>query len=141
MNPLSLQPGLSRRWTLAIASYEHFISSRLFLLFALAVIALLPSVSFAQEVTFPTVDIDGVDDDSTGSEILVAIFKWAGRIVIWGVMGWAGVTCLKTILASWQEQKSKEAGRWGALVADTFGSVVMVMVVVAVGLWILSFIK
>lgn len=141
MNPLSLQPGLSRRWTLAIASYEHFISSRLFLLCALAVIALLPSVSFAQEVTFPTVDIDGVDDDSTGSEILVAIFKWAGRIVIWGVMGWAGVTCLKTILASWQEQKSKEAGRWGALVADTFGSVVMVMVVVAVGLWILSFIK
>ena len=141
MNQLSLQPGLASRWAMAISSGERFISNRLFLVFALAVIALLPSMSFAQEVTFPTVDIDGVEDDSSGSEILVAIFKWAGRLIIWGVMGWAGITCLKTILASWQEQKSKEAGRWGALVADSFGSVVMVMVVVAVGLWILSFIK
>ncbi len=141
MNQLSLQPTLTSRWNLFLSAVDAATTARLIMLFALLGAVLLPSDVLAQTVTFPKVDVDGVDDDSTGSEILIAIFKWGGRFVIWGVMGWAGIVCLKTILASWQEQKSKEAGRWGALVADTFGSVIMVIVVIAIGLWVLSFIK
>lgn len=141
MNQLTLTPTLVSRWAKSMLFLQASLTARMLLLLALVVLAVFPHESFAQTITFPKVDIDGVDDDSTGSEILVAFFKWAARIVIWGVMGWAGIICLKTIIASWQEQKSKEAGRWSALVADTFGSVVMVILVIAIGLWILSFIK
>ncbi len=140
MKQLTLQPGLSTQLSMTLSAHSGWVFSR-WLLALLIPVIFLSNDLHAQTVTFPEIEIDGVDDDSSGSEILIGAFKWAARLVIWGIMGWAGIICLRTIIASWQEQKSKEAGRWSALVADAFGSVVMVMVVVLIGLWILSFIK
>lgn len=140
MKQLTLQPRLSTQLSMTLSTHSGWVFSR-WLLALLIPVIFLSNDLHAQTVTFPEIEIDGVDDDSSGSEILIGAFKWAARLVIWGIMGWAGIICLKTIIASWQEQKSKEAGRWSALVTDAFGSVVMVMVVVLIGLWILSFIK
>ena len=54
-------------------------------------------------------------------------------------MLYAGFVALKTILKSWNEQKSNDQGRWGAVIGDSLGSVVMVIFVIAVGTWVLRF--
>lgn len=95
----------------------------------------------AQEITMPTVEIDGVDEDSDGASILITIIKFIARIAIWIVMAAAGLVALKTILKSWNEQKSNDQGKWGAVIGDSLGSVVMVILVIAVGTWVLSFLS
>jgi hypothetical protein len=95
----------------------------------------------AQEITMPTVEIDGVDEDSDGASILITIIKFIARIAIWIVMAMAGLVALKTILKSWNEQKSNDQGKWGAVIGDSLGSVVMVILVIAVGTWVLSFLS
>ncbi len=95
----------------------------------------------AQEIIMPTVEIDGVDEDSDGASILITIIKFIARIAIWIVMAMAGLVALKTILKSWNEQKSNDQGKWGAVIGDSLGSVVMVILVIAVGTWVLSFLS
>lgn len=95
----------------------------------------------AVDITMPTVEIDGVDEDSDGASILVTIVKFIARIAIWIVMAGAGLVALKTILKSWNEQKSNDQGKWGAVIGDSLGSVVMVILVIAVGTWVLSFLS
>ena len=95
----------------------------------------------AVDITMPTVEIDGVDEDSDGASILVTIIKFIARIAIWIVMAGAGLVALKTILKSWNEQKSNDQGKWGAVIGDSLGSVVMVILVIAVGTWVLSFLS
>jgi hypothetical protein len=95
----------------------------------------------AQEITMPTVEIDGVDEDSDGASIVITIIKFIARIAIWIVMAMAGLVALKTILKSWNEQKSNDQGKWGAVIGDSLGSVVMVILVIALGTWVLSFLS
>jgi len=92
-----------------------------------------------QDITMPEIDIDGIDEDSDGADILIIILKFLGKIAIWGAMLYAGFVALKTILKSWNEQKSNDQGRWGAVIGDSLGSVVMVIFVIAVGTWVLRF--
>lgn len=107
----------------------------------LCLVGLLTANSaFAQTITMPEVDITGIDEDSDGSEILIVIFKFIARIAIWIVMGIAGLVALKTILKSWNEQKNNDQGKWGAVVGDSLGSLIMVILVIAVGTWVLTFI-
>ena len=56
-------------------------------------------------------------------------------------MAISGLVALKTILKSWNEQKSNDQGKWGAVVGDSLGSVIMVILVIAIGTWALTFIK
>lgn len=93
----------------------------------------------AQDITMPEIDIDGIDEDSDGADILIIILKFLGKIAIWGAMLYAGFVALKTILKSWNEQKTNDQGRWGAVIGDSLGSVVMVIFVIAVGTWVLRF--
>ncbi|WP_331351266.1 hypothetical protein [Cellvibrio sp. UBA7671] len=89
----------------------------------------------------PTVEIDGIDADSDGASILVIILKYIARIAIWIAMLLSGLVALKTVLKSWNEQKSNDQGKWGAVVGDSLGSVIMVILVIAVGTWVLSFLS
>jgi hypothetical protein len=97
------------------------------------------NAAYAQDITMPEIDIDGIDEDSDGADILIIILKFLGKIAIWGAMLYAGFVALKTILKSWNEQKSNDQGRWGAVIGDSLGSVVMVIFVIAVGTWVLRF--
>jgi hypothetical protein len=93
----------------------------------------------AQEVTFPTVEIEGVDEDTTGGDMVVIIFKWAARIALWVLMVIAGIIGLRNIYRSWVAQKQNDEAKWGAVVGDVIGNAVMVIFVIAFGTWVLSF--
>jgi len=111
------------------------------------ILVLLASIFFAGvanaqvDIDMPTVEIDGIDEDSDGAAILVIILKYIARIAIWIAMLLAGLVALKTVLKSWNEQKSNDQGKWGAVVGDSLGSVIMVILVIAVGTWVLSFLS
>jgi hypothetical protein len=106
---------------------------------SLLLVAMFASMAHAQNVNIPSVDIDGVDEDTNGADIVIVIVKFIAKIVIWGAMGFAGFVALKTILKSWNEQKHNEQGRWAAVIGDSLGSVIMVILVILVGNWVLKF--
>jgi hypothetical protein len=101
---------------------------------------LVSGAAHAVDISMPTVDVDGVDDDADGATIVVVIVKYVVRIAIWACMVVAGIVCLKNILKSWNEQKSNDQGKWGAVVGDSLGSVIMVILLIALGTWALTFI-
>lgn len=121
-----------------IAIFKKSISTTLVLLAGIFFAGL---VNAQADITMPTVDIDGIDDDSDGAAILIVILKYIARIAIWIAMLLAGLVALKTVLKSWNEQKSNDQGKWGAVVGDSLGSVIMVILVIAVGTWVLSFLS
>lgn len=131
---VSLPQLLSARARAKIQALKKFLPSLLLLTGLVAVAG-----ANAQDITMPTVEIDGIDEDSDGADIIIIILKYLGKIAIWGAMLYSGFVALKTILKSWNEQKSNDQGRWGAVIGDSLGSVIMVIFVIAVGTWVLSF--
>lgn len=105
----------------------------------MACVGVLAFTANAQDITMPTVSIDGIDADSSGDTILITIIKFVARIGIWAAMVIAGFVGLKRILGSWNEQKQNDQGRWGAVISDSIGSIIMVILVIAIGTWLLSF--
>lgn len=134
---VSLPQLLSARARAKIQALKKFFPSLLLLTGLVAIAA----GANAQEITMPTVDIDGIDEDSDGADIIIIILKYLGKIAIWGAMLYSGFVALKTILKSWNEQKSNDQGRWGAVIGDSLGSVIMVIFVIAVGTWVLGFLS
>lgn len=118
-----------------LARAKSVINLKLILLLSLCI----GSVAHAQNVNIPTVEVAGIDDDTDGANIAIILLKYIAKIVIWAIMGIAGFIALKTINKSWNEQKSNDQGRWGAVVGDSLGSVVMVILVISVGTWVLKF--
>lgn len=105
----------------------------------MACVGVLAFTANAQDITMPTVAIDGIDADSSGDTILITIIKFVARIGIWAAMVMAGFVALKKILSSWNEQKQNDQGRWGAVISDSIGSIILVILVIAVGTWLLTF--
>lgn len=95
----------------------------------------------AQDITMPTVEIEGIDENTDGANILITVFKYIARIVLWILMVVAGFLAGKTILKSWNEQKTNDQGKWGAVIGDSAGSVIMVIFVIAVCTWLLTFLS
>lgn len=95
----------------------------------------------AQDITMPEVNIDGIDEDSSGDQILIVIIKFVARILLWAMMVIAGMITLKKILSSWNEQKSNDQGRWGAVVGDSIGSIIMLIGTIAICTWLLTFLN
>ncbi len=107
--------------------------------FVFSLLSLLALNGYAQDVTMPTVGIDGIDGDSQGDEILITIAKFVGRIAIWAMMCIAGFLAIKSILKSWNEQKQNDQGRWGAVIGDSVGSIILAILVIAIGTWVQGF--
>lgn len=93
----------------------------------------------AQDITMPTVEIEGIDEDSSADSILVTIFKFVGRIAIWAIMLGAGFVALRSIIKSWISQKQNDEARWGAVIGDSIGHVIMAILIIALGTWVLGF--
>lgn len=129
---------LKARACAKISLVKKYISTSLLLMIGL----LLVGAANAQvDITMPTVEIDGIDEDSDGASILVIIFKYIARIALWIVMVLAGFLAGKTVLKSWNEQKANDQGKWGAIIGDSLGSVIMVIFVIALCTWLLTFIS
>lgn len=133
---VSLPQLLMARARATWAVYKH----AFFTLLGMAVL-FTANTADAQNLTMPKVNITGIDDQSDGSTIVIVIIKFVARIAIWIAMAISGLVALKTILKSWNEQKSNDQGKWGAVVGDSLGSVIMVILVIAIGTWALTFIK
>lgn len=91
------------------------------------------------EFTMPQVNIEGVDEGTSGDGIVVAIFKYIGMIVLWLLMGIAGIIGVKNIAKSWNAAKQNDEGRWGAVAGDVIGNTIMVIAVIALGTWVSGF--
>lgn len=130
--PRLLMARVSAKW----AAYSHAIYT-----FLVMSVLFAANTADAQTLTMPKVNITGIDDTSDGSTIVIVIIKFVVRIAIWIAMAMAGLVALKTILKSWNEQKANDQGKWGAVVGDSLGSVIMVILVIAIGTWALTFIK
>ena len=127
----------SRQLTYLFAPVRGLVNLKTGLVFSF--LALFVLNGYAQDINIPQVNIDGIDEDSTGDEIVVTIIKYVARIGIWAMMLAAGIVALKTILKSWNEQKQNDQGRWGAVMTDSIASVVMAVGVIAIGIWVLTF--
>ena len=135
---VSLGQLLNARARAKISLLNKSISKTLLLLFGMLLVGV---VNAQVDITMPTVEIDGIDEDSDGASILVIILKYIGRIALWIVMLLAGFLAGKTILKSWNEQKANDQGKWGAIIGDSLGSVIMVIFVIALCTWLLTFIN
>lgn len=93
----------------------------------------------AQDLTMPTVEIDGVDEDTSGDSIVIIVLKFVARIAVWAVMVGAGIVALRNIIKGWMAQKNNDEARWGAVIGDVIGNAVMVIFVIAFGTWVLTF--
>lgn len=89
----------------------------------------------------PTVEIDGVDADTSGDDLVVVILKFVARIAIWAVMVGAGIVALRNIIKGWMAQKNNDEARWGAVIGDVIGNAIMVIFVIGFGTWVLTFLK
>ena len=87
----------------------------------------------------PTVEIDGVDEDTSGDSCVIIILKFVARIAVWAVMVGAGIVALRNIIKGWMAQKNNDEARWGAVIGDVIGNAVMVIFVIAFGTWVLTF--
>ena len=129
---------LKARACAMLSLYKKSISTTFLLLIGL----LLVGAANAQvDITMPTVEIDGIDADSDGVDIFAIIIKYIGRFALWVIMLIAGFLAGKTILKSWNEQKMNDQGKWGAIVGDSLGSVIMVIFVIALCTWLLTFLS
>ena len=93
----------------------------------------------AQDITMPKVELDGVDEDTTGDSIVIIALKFVARIAVWAVMVGAGIVALRNIIKGWMAQKNNDEARWGAVIGDVIGNAVMVIFVIAFGTWVLTF--
>lgn len=93
----------------------------------------------AQDVTMPTVEIEGIDADTSADNILITVFKFVGKIAIWAIMVGSGVVALRSIIKSWISQKQNDEARWGAVIGDSIGHVIMAILIIALGSWVLGF--
>ena len=110
------------------------------LLLILTAMFLSASVN-AQDITMPKVELDGVDEDTTGDSIVIIALKFVARIAVWAVMVGAGIVALRNIIKGWMAQKNNDEARWGAVIGDVIGNAVMVIFVIAFGTWVLTFLK
>ena len=135
MRSLTVNP-VQRQLNKIFAFFTSVLNVRIFL--AIVFLSLVTGVQ-AQDVTMPTVEIDGIDEDTTGENIIIIILKFIARLAIWAIMVGAGYVALKNIVKAWNAQRNNDEARWGVVIGDVIGNAVMVILVIALGTWILGF--
>lgn len=102
----------------------------------LAVAVVEPSM--AQDFDLPSVDIAGVDTDSTATEIVVAIIKYGFQMALWLFVLIAGGVFIKNTVKSVAKVRREEEGKWGDVIGDVAGNAVVVVLTIALASWVSS---
>lgn len=107
---------------------------------ALSVMAMLAVAvvepTMAAEFDLPSVDIAGVDADSTASEIVVAIIKYAFKMALWIFVLIAGAIFIKNTIKSVAKVRREEEGKWGDVISDVAGNAIVVVLTIALASWV-----
>ncbi len=106
---------------------------------ALALILLaVAEPSLAADFDLPSVDIAGVDSDSTATEIVVAIIKYAFKMALWIFVLIAGAVFIKNTVKSVAKVRKDEDGKWGDVIGEITGNAVVVILIIALATWVSS---
>jgi ribosome biogenesis protein Tsr3 len=93
--------------------------------------------SWAQtEFALPQVDIAGVDADSTATEIVTAIIKYAFSMALWIFVLIAGAVFIKNTVKSVAKVRKDEDGKWGDVIGEITGNAVVVILIIALATWV-----
>ncbi len=106
------------------------LSLRAFMLLGLAAVS-IAEPTFAQTFDLPSVDIDGVDENTPVTEKVWLIAKFAVQFVLWAVVIFSGVTLVKNILKSIAKARREEEGKWGEVAGEAIGNSVVVILIIA----------
>ena len=94
--------------------------------------------SLAADFDLPSVDIAGVDSDSTATEIVVAIIKYAFKMALWIFVLIAGAVFIKNTVKSVAKVRKDEDGKWGDVIGEITGNAVVVILIIALATWVSS---
>lgn len=103
---------------------------RAYTLLAFAVLT-IAEPTFAQTFDLPSVDIDGVDENTPVTEKVWLIAKFAVQFVLWALVIFSGVTLVKNILKSIAKARREEDGKWGEVAGEAIGNSVVVILIIA----------
>jgi hypothetical protein len=92
--------------------------------------------SMAADFDLPSVDIAGVDTDSTATEIVVAIIKYAFKMALWIFVLIAGAVFIKNTVKSVAKVRKDEDGKWGDVIGEITGNAVVVILTIALATWV-----
>lgn len=92
--------------------------------------------SMAADFDLPSVDIAGVDSDSTATEIVVAIIKYAFKMALWIFVLIAGAVFIKNTVKSVSKVRKDEDGKWGDVIGEITGNAVVVILIIALATWV-----
>lgn len=87
--------------------------------------------AFAQTFDLPTVDIDGVDENTPVTETVWLVFKFAVQFILWALVVIAGVVLIKNVLKSIAKVRRDEDGKWGDVAAESMGNAIVVILLIA----------
>lgn len=107
-----------------------FLPIRAYTLLAFAVLT-IAEPTFAQTFDLPSVDIDGVDENTPVTEKVWLIAKFAVQFVLWALVIFSGVTLVKNILKSIAKARREEDGKWGEVAGEAIGNSVVVILIIA----------
>ncbi len=106
------------------------VSLRLVTLLAMLAVS-IAEPTFAQSFDLPTVEIDGVDENTPVSETVWAVIKYGVQFVLWVLVVIAGVVLIKNVLKSIAKVRRDEDGKWGDVVGEAMGNAIVVILLIA----------
>jgi hypothetical protein len=121
-----------------VTTVASFLIARLHLT-AVSVLAILLAItqpSMAQDFELPSVDITGVDDDSTATEIVYAIIRYGFQFGLWIFVLIAGGVFIKNVVKAINKVRKDEDGKWGDVVGEIAGNAVVVILIIALATWV-----
>ena len=102
---------------------------------------LLCDGAIAADFDLPAVNVPGVSGNSDPVDIFVAIFKFIIKIVLWLAAIIGGLILVKNTAKSINKVRREEDGKWGDVVGEVVGNVIVVIAIIAFATWITGMIQ
>lgn len=106
---------------------------------AICGLALAANSTFAADWDIPGVSaIDGLGDAEDPGEMIQILGKWLLKVVLWTAALGTGVVVVRNIVKAIQKVHRDEDGKWGSIIGEIIGNVVVFLAILAIAAWLLS---
>ncbi len=106
---------------------------------AICGLALAANSTFAADWDIPGVSaIDGLGDAEDPGEMILILGKWLLKVVLWIAALGTGVVVVRNIVKAIQKVHRDEDGKWGSIIGEIIGNVVVFLAILAIAAWLLS---
>lgn len=92
--------------------------------------------SHAADFDLPSVSIPGVTSSSSATEIIVAVLKYAVKMVLWILVLIVGVGFIKNTVKSVHKVRRDEEGKWADVIGEITGNAVVVICAILLASWV-----